>query len=697
MGLRDDELGAWFAPGDAVPVQGETTWSFLHRVAVCYGLEAGELLAWGWWQWVNPVTQSRGRRPDGDVLLNVMAQAQVAAWAAVPVAHLARALPSWTAGPASLGERARADRGWARWRVGAQAWGPVSFGCRLCAARRSGRSQRVWRYGQRWNRVCSRHGRWLLDVGDGHDLEYLDVGGCQELAAAQARWPRVARRAVSTGAEPGAVFAVARAVVCGWWQQEAFWQREHVWGQRLERVTLDTSRRNEAAAQWPAAWWQLVARDAVVFPEVVAVAAALVDPALRLLVTDERPLVRRSRRHDRFMTALGDRLERGWLKEVEWPERPSALQTWMRGVARELRSPSRSASPHSGIWWVPAAHPPAEVGAGLRLLATTPPVAFRGHAGVAGWRAELYVPRRVGRGAGLKAVSEERFWEGLGHARRYVVRHGHLAVPHAGAPQDGFDLGRWLANLRAASAGLPPEFVRALAELDVWWNPPWPISWQRAWHRARAHALAHGLVSGDDNLAGMPRWLERWLRQQIAEYSRLAAEQQQLLAQLGLTAAEIDRFHAWPARRRSVLHGLEAAHDYAARHGHLAVSQPTSHDGFALGKWLNQVRHRQRAATQPTRLGRRLTALDTWWNPPWPLDWQRYYWAARHHLHDLPEGVVWWTGAPDEDQARQWLHAQQASWHLLQPGQQELVSGAARGGVARCRFSSGASAHERDT
>ncbi|MGW5285196.1 helicase associated domain-containing protein [Streptomyces collinus] len=152
-----------------------------------------------------------------------------------------------------------------------------------------------------------------------------------------------------------------------------------------------------------------------------------------------------------------------------------------------------------------------------------------------------------------------------------------------------------------------------------------------------------------------------------------------------------------PARRRSVLHGLEAAHDYAARHGHLAVSQLTSHDGFALGKWLNQVRHRQRAATQPTRPGRRLTALDTWWNPPWPLDWQRYYWAARHHLHGLPEGAVWWTGAPDEDQARQWLHAQQASWHLLQPGQQELVSGAARGGVARCRFGSGASAHERDT
>ncbi|MGW1290059.1 helicase associated domain-containing protein [Streptomyces sp. NPDC002586] len=277
-------------------------------------------------------------------------------------------------------------------------------------------------------------------------------------------------------------------------------------------------------------------------------------------------------------------------------------------------------------------------------MATTPPLAIRGHAGSTGWRAELWAPRHVGRGAGLQAVSEERFWEGLGHARRYVARHGHLAVPHAGAPQDGFDLGRWLANLRAASAGLPPEYVRVLAELDVWWNPPWPISWQRAWHRARAHTLAHGPVNGGDNLAGLPRWLKRWLRRQITEYSQLASEQQQLLAQLGLTPAEIDRFHAWPARRRSMLHGLEAAHDYAARHGHLAVSQPTTHDGFALGKWLNQVRHRQRTTTQPTRLGRQLTDLDTWWNPPWPLDWQRYYWAARHHLHSL--GPKAWCGGP---------------------------------------------------
>ncbi|MDO0909371.1 helicase associated domain-containing protein [Streptomyces sp. DT2A-34] len=155
-----------------------------------------------------------------------------------------------------------------------------------------------------------------------------------------------------------------------------------------------------------------------------------------------------------------------------------------------------------------------------------------------------------------------------------------------------------------------------LAELDVWWNPPWPISWQRTWHRARAHTLAHGPVTGADELVRLPRWLERLLSHQITEFPQLAGEQRQLLAQLGLTPTKVDRFHTWPARRRSVTHGLEAARDCAAHHGPLAVSPLTTHDRFTLGKWLNQQRHRQRAATQPTRLGRRLTALGTWWIRP---------------------------------------------------------------------------------
>ncbi|MET8647615.1 transposase [Streptomyces sp. NPDC004074] len=515
----------------------------------------------------------------------------------------------------------------------------------------------------------------MLDVGDGHALEFLNVASLEDLAAAQARWPRVARHAMRAGVEPAAVFTVARAIVCRWWQLDDFWQRERVWGQRLERIAAQTARAFQASPTWPIAWWRLVARDAVVFPELVTVAAALLDPSLQQLVvgrSDGRPLVRRPGQDGKFVAALSARLERGWLNEVEQPERSGALQAWMSGLVSEYRSLSSPAT-HRGMWWVRAAHRPVEVGAGLRLLAADTSAGIQIDGKSAGWRPELWVPRRAGQGGGLKARAEQRFYEGLEHARAYAAQHGHLAVAHARVPPEGFDLGRWLANKRATAAGLPPEQTRLLTELDVWWNPPWPISWQRAWNRARAHTLTHGPIDGGDNLTGLPHWLGLWLRRQIGNYPHLAADQQHLLAQLGLTATEVDRFHGWPSRRRPITHGLDASRSYAACHGHLAVSQPTTQDGFALGKWLNLQRHHQRTSLRPTRLGRKLTELDPWWNPPWPVSWQRSYWAAHHHTHGLPEGAVWWPGAPDQQQARQWLSVQQASRPHLQRSQQELV------------------------
>lgn len=297
------------------------------------------------------------------------------------------------------------------------------------------------------------------------------MGGCQELTAAQTRWLRVARQAALAGGKPEAVFAMARAVVCGWWQKEAFWQRERAWGRRLERVALETSCRDGPASGWPEAWWRLVARDAVVFPEVVTVAAALVDPVLQSLVPFGRSLVRRAGDDGRFVAALANRLGRSWLAEVERPDEPGALQAWMNGLARKRRSPSSSGSVHRSLWFVQMAHRPVEVGAGLRLLATAAPNAEEEQREPAGWRPESWVPRRTGHGADLTAVAQRRFLEGLDHARAYAVRYGHLAVSHASAPQDGFDLGRWLANLRAASADLPSEQVRLLAELDVLESP----------------------------------------------------------------------------------------------------------------------------------------------------------------------------------------------------------------------------------
>ncbi|MER8062761.1 MULTISPECIES: helicase associated domain-containing protein [unclassified Streptomyces] len=672
-----------------VPVAGETTWSFVHRVAAAYRLRAGDLLAV--WQWGNRGHRARGSRPDGEVLLDETAREQLAGWCRVPVEHLAWALPSLASRPPAYARGcAGQGRGRATWRAGSGEWGPVAFGCRLCAARRGGGGP-VWVYRARWGRLCAYHGRWLLDVGGGHPLEFVDVGFLtDELGRAQARWGRVARAAVAAGAGPGEVFALARAVVCGWWEREEFGERDAVWGLRLEQAAARTRRRYAEPEGWGERQWRLLVRDAVVFPEVVAVAGALMDPRVQqMAVRDGAGGLARGLGGGQQLTAvLGEPVGRVLLRGLEEDTSPGPLASWVRAVVREQNRPAASVprAGRYGLWWVRSAHRPVEVETGLRVLAELSAAgagrsgskdgSWAGAGGSAardGWQAELAVPRRAGHGRGAEQWCARLFTEGLEQARLQVEKTGHLAVAHAARQrQEGFDLGRWLANRRAEAASLTVEQHRALEELDAWWNPPWPIGWQRAFYRARAHVLEHGPVHGRDNLAGLPRRLERWLRHQITGYDQLHARQRHLLAELGLTRAEIEHFWAWSARRRPMADGLSRARAWAARHGHLAVSRPTTVDGFALGSWLNSARRRQGDGAS-TSLGRQLTAVDAWWNPAWPVAWQRMWWTSRYHLDGLPAGCTWWPGAAGADQATAWLAEQAAHRSLLHPGQQHLI------------------------
>ncbi|MET9765189.1 hypothetical protein ABZ016_40070 [Streptomyces sp. NPDC006372] len=55
-----------------------------------------------------------------------------------------------------------------------------------------------------------------------------------------------------------------------------------------------------------------------------------------------------------------------------------------------------------------------------------------------------------------------------------------------------------------------------------------------------------------------------------------------------------------------------------------------------------------------------LATIDAWWNPPWPILWQRAY----HHAHTHPRHPA----------ARRWLHNQQRGWLLLHPDQRHLLT-----------------------
>ncbi|MBQ0891352.1 helicase associated domain-containing protein [Streptomyces sp. RM72] len=306
------------------------------------------------------------------------------------------------------------------------------------------------------------------------------------------------------------------------------------------------------------AQWRLLARDAVVFPDVVAVACALADPRLQHLAAGGgrgqvgvRGAARGRSGGERVAAELGRRLGRPWLREVEaaWA---GPLSVWAQAVARAHSRPVDAAPGPAQGWWVRSVHRPVEVAPGLRALVGSAAETGAGGAEpavrVAGaGRTAGVVPRRSGHGGGLKRRGEQLFAGGLEQARAYVALHGHLALAHTGGRVgDGFDLGRWLAGRRVAAASLTAEQTAWLEELDLWWNPPWPLDWQRAWYRAREHVRVNGPVHGGDNLAGVPRRLERWLRHQITHYRELHEGQQQLLADLGLGHQEVERFHAWP-------------------------------------------------------------------------------------------------------------------------------------------------------
>ncbi|WP_267715841.1 helicase associated domain-containing protein [Streptomyces sp. CoH17] len=122
--------------------------------------------------------------------------------------------------------------------------------------------------------------------------------------------------------------------------------------------------------------------------------------------------------------------------------------------------------------------------------------------------------------------------------------------------------------------------------------------------------------------------------------------------------------------------GLEHARAYFAEHGHLVVSgKGTVHEGCPLGTWLVAQRSKARRAARPTDRSRALDAVDPWWNPPWPLKWQRSFAQIRRLVQDghAMDALRWLSGL--EAESALWLSHQCAVYGSLQRDQQCLLAG----------------------
>ncbi|MFI6936760.1 DNA-binding protein [Streptomyces sp. NPDC050287] len=451
------------------PLQGETTSSLICRIAGRYGMEAKALRSY--WQWRNypPGHDGGGARADAEVLLNTAGQEVLAELCGVEEDVLARALPSWGQEDAKLSAGKNGVPA-AAWRTGGAVAGPVAFGCRLCAARRTGTAVRVVRYTPRWERVCVRHGQWLLDADADQPLEHLDVRQLPEVAATQRRWTGVARRALRAGTEPERVFALAHAVVARWWEQALTWESEAIWPRRLHQVAG-----GDAATDLER--WRIVGRDAVVFPEVVAVADALLDPAMAELVWRDsgagrpRPLSA----DGAFFRRLGDRVGRGWLGPLAATDYGGPLTSWMGSVIRIRRGAGGPPGYDNDPWWLRQEHQPATMAGQLRVLGKEKKAPGSGRM----WRAAVPAEQRTLITRAIESAEEH-----------LLQLRGVQTGPTADVAQ------QLLRNLRHSAALIDNAWKRtALAAL----NAGMPLEEVAQWAGMPADALMNMLTAGQED------------------------------------------------------------------------------------------------------------------------------------------------------------------------------------------------------
>ncbi|MGV9901658.1 DNA-binding protein [Streptomyces sp. NPDC003388] len=447
------------------PLQEETTSSLLCRIASRYGMEAKVLRAC--WKWRNypPGHEGGGARADAEVLLNASGRQFLVGMCGVEEAVLARALPSWAAEDAKL--RAEVGDPVGLWRIAGAVAGPVAFGCRLCTARRTAAAVRVVRYAPRWERVCVRHGRWLLDADANQPLEHLDLQGLPEVVAAQRRWAGVARRAVRAGVEPERVFALARAVVARWWERAYGWEREAIWPRRLHEVA-------GGDAGGDLERWRIVGRDAVVFPEVVAVAGALLDPAMTELVWADsgagRP--RALPADGMFCRTLGERVGRPWLGPLAATDHGGPLIAWMGSIIRLRRGAGGPPGYDNDPWWLRQEHQPATMAGQLRVLGKEKKAPGSGTM----WRAAVPAEQRRlitstvdsaqeqllqlrGVHSGPTADVARRLLRGLGHSAVLIEnawKRTAVAAVNGGVPLQ--EVARWV--------DMPVEVLREMLTTD---------------------------------------------------------------------------------------------------------------------------------------------------------------------------------------------------------------------------------------
>ncbi|WP_042804897.1 TniQ family protein [Streptomyces sp. C] len=246
------------------PLAFETNASFIERLAGAHHLTTSELLTGLRIHppKVHPVRErDYGPHARSELYLNTGARARIAQYTGIPEERLTRALPCWTEhrdrGPAGQARAGGAIR---------PSTLPAVIGCPHCTIARTGYPQAVPRYLPHHRLVCARHRTWALGPHtlDGRPVPHTHalLHQTPEIVRAHLTHLRLTRRR-----GPDADDAIAQAArITEYWRRHAP-RSERVWPLRARCL---------AGAGGDGPLWEALAREAITYPETIALAGLLI-------------------------------------------------------------------------------------------------------------------------------------------------------------------------------------------------------------------------------------------------------------------------------------------------------------------------------------------------------------------------------------------------------------------------------------
>lgn len=201
------------------------------------------------------------------------------------------------------------------------------------------------------------------------------------------------------------------------------------------------------------------------------------------------------------------------------------------------------------------------------------------------------------------------WWEGYSAARAFRDQHGHLDVPQRHV-HDGFSLGTWISNARAArrKGWMPAARTEALDKIGMIWSARDAafeelLAYARAYHAAHGHlSVPHHHITTD----GYPLGMRIAVQRRNHSKGDMPAARTEALEALGML---------WNAKEARQQELTNAARAYHAAHGHLRVPQTyVDPHGFPLGSTLHTWRKRRTNPDASQSVIDMLSALGMVWN-----------------------------------------------------------------------------------